>query len=494
MMIALARSAWRIKSSVFLVALFLAACNAAEVGVKGTTTQTTTAPPTTPPTTPPPTNPPPTSSTQPSTPTGLTATASGLTINLSWNASTGTVAVVGYIVRRNGTPIATPTSTSYLDSSGLNPGTTYRYTVAAVDADGNNSFLSNPASATTSGTPPPGGIPSTLGWYQIPNTNLNAVCAGNNGFPEVLGNTGCAAITIAWSGGAFDSARNRLLIWGGGHKDYAGNEVYALELDTLKMTRLNDPSTPVTAITDPCSSSTYADGRPVARHTYNHVAYLPSLDAMFIWGGSQWPCGAFADDTWVFNFSNLTWAQKSHTNVPSRNYGRAIAYDPNNNLIYARDDQNLFSYNPATDTWSIRSPSTGFGDNKAAVVDPVRKKYFLHGNSDTTLYWYDISSPTGSTSIKSGATTGCAGFVGNYSAGMDYDPIQDRIVGWAGGGTVYILNPDTLSCTTVVPAGGPGPAEASNGTFGRFRYSPSLNVFVVCNSVNENCWSLRLTP
>ena len=30
------------------------------------------------------------------------------------------------------------------------------------------------------------GIPSTLGWYQIPNTALRSVCAADHGFPQFL--------------------------------------------------------------------------------------------------------------------------------------------------------------------------------------------------------------------------------------------------------------------------------------------------------------------
>ena len=57
---------------------------------------------------------------------------------------------------------------------------------------------------------------------------------------------------------------------------------------------------------------------------------------------------------------------------------------------------------------------------------------------------------------------------------------------------VYLLNPDTLACTTVTYSG--GPSAVADGTFGKFRYSPQLNVFAVCNSVDENCYTLRLTP
>jgi chitodextrinase len=438
--------------------------------------------------------------TRPSTPTGLTAAAAAgaPAIDLSWNASTDNVGVTGYVVRRNGSPVATPVAARYADT-GLFDGTTYRYSVAALDAAGNSSFLSTVASATTAGTPPPppptGVIPSTLGWYSIPNTQLRSVCAAAQGF-AVGGSSGCPAITDAWSGGAFDTSRNRLLIWGGGHGDYAGNEVYALELDTLILRRLNDPSIPVR---DGCGSNggTYAYGKPAARHSYTNLAYLPNQDAMFFFGGSPYACGGILGDTWLFDFSNLSWAKKSGTNGPGPNIGSsfsvAAAYDPNTGLVYERAGSDLFSYNPATDVWTKRSSSSnGMSDYKNGVIDPVRKKYFLYENGFTTLYWYDISSPTALVPRQSGQTTGCSGFIGNYSAGIAYDPIQDRIIGWNGGNTIYILNPDTLSCTTVIHSG--GPSDLPNGTFGRFRYSPSLNVFVVCNSVDVNCYALRLTP
>jgi hypothetical protein len=332
-------------------------------------------------------------------------------------------------------------------------------------------------------------IPATLGWFQIPNTQLSTVCAATHGFPEVTGNTGCDAITSAWSGGAFDTARNRLIIWGGGHHDYGGNEVYALDLNTLTMTRLNDPSSP---IRDGCTNGgTYADGKPVARHTYNHLTYLPRQDALFAWGGAEWSCGNFLADTWLFSFARLTWTNKA-TAPLSANFGRAAAYDPNTDLIYMRDDFDLYSYSPATDTWTVRDTvSVGMNDNKSAVIDPVRRKYFLHVSGDTTLYWYDISSPTGRTTLQSGPTTGCGGFIDDYGAGWEYDPVQNLLVGWNGGNNVYLLNPDTRSCSIVTYPG--GPTSLSNGTFGRFRYSPVLNVFVVCNAVSANCHTLRLT-
>src|SRR5947209_8606321 len=93
--------------------------------------------------------------TPPTTPTGLTAAAAGSTgANLSWSASTDNVGVTGYIVRRNGVQVATPTATSYADT-GLSAATTYSYTVAARDAAGNISPDSASASVTIADTTPP---------------------------------------------------------------------------------------------------------------------------------------------------------------------------------------------------------------------------------------------------------------------------------------------------------------------------------------------------
>src|SRR5439155_200961 len=91
----------------------------------------------------------------PSTPTGVVASAAGASrINLTWSASTDNVGVTGYIVKRNGAQVATPTATSYSDT-GLSDATTYNYTVSAADAANNISPESAIVSATTADTTAP---------------------------------------------------------------------------------------------------------------------------------------------------------------------------------------------------------------------------------------------------------------------------------------------------------------------------------------------------
>jgi chitodextrinase len=97
----------------------------------------------------------------PGAPTALSSPSqAGTSVDLSWTAPGNTGAgIAGYDVYRNGTFIGStttteegtagsPTPTIYTDT-GLTPGTTYSYTVAAFDAAGDTSAQSSATTATT---------------------------------------------------------------------------------------------------------------------------------------------------------------------------------------------------------------------------------------------------------------------------------------------------------------------------------------------------------
>jgi len=113
--------------------------------------------------------------TPPSTPQNLAATAVGPNqVNLSWSGSSDNIGVTGYRIFRNGTQVGTTNGLSFQDV-GLNPNTTYSYTVAAYDAAGNTSPQSASASATT---PAPADVtaPSTplnLSAFAVGPTQVN---------------------------------------------------------------------------------------------------------------------------------------------------------------------------------------------------------------------------------------------------------------------------------------------------------------------------------
>lgn len=330
------------------------------------------------------------------------------------------------------------------------------------------------------------GIPSTLGWSQFSNTMLRSVCPNE---PSIQGSLGCAGVTAAWGGAALDTTRNRLIIWGGGHSDYQGNEVYALNLESSTVQRLNNPS--LNLPTSCGNSGSMPDGTPVSRHTYNHLAYIAHLDRLFAFGGSGVPCGWMYGDTWTLNLSTLQWQRMNPAGPnPEGNYGRVTAYDPTSRKVYIHDANFLYSYTFETNTYARLSSDQPLSQEMTATIDTKRNLFVIVG--DGSVYAYTIGS--GSNYVRqtwntTGATTAVQG---NY-IGLAYDPITDRIVAWNGGNTVYSLNPDSKVWTATTYSGGPGPA-LSNGTFGRFAYSPASGAFVVVNSVDSNAYALRLAP
>ena len=129
-------------------------------------------------------NAPPSDTVDPSTPTGLTATASSPNrVRLSWQASTDDIGVRGYTIYRgadSSAPVELTTTTDagtvFVDET-VSAATTYDYTVAAVDAAGNSSAMSDPATVTTPATADTS-APSAPGSLRIEAITSNEVDLG----------------------------------------------------------------------------------------------------------------------------------------------------------------------------------------------------------------------------------------------------------------------------------------------------------------------------
>ncbi|QAY66994.1 lytic polysaccharide monooxygenase [Paenibacillus protaetiae] len=69
-------------------------------------------------------------------------------ITMSWAASTASAGINNYEISRDGKVVGTSTGTSYTDT-GLQAGSTYSYTITAVDRKGNRSAASAPVTTST---------------------------------------------------------------------------------------------------------------------------------------------------------------------------------------------------------------------------------------------------------------------------------------------------------------------------------------------------------
>ena len=351
-------------------------------------------------------------------------------------------------------------------------------------------------------------LPTTTGWSSLPNTKIRSVCPPSSQFPGIQGNEGCSGVVDDWNSGAFDPIRNRLLIWGGGHTGYYGNELYALDLNTVQMTRLTDPGLPLDGTPGICSE-TYANGtQPAARHTYDGLIYSPSQNAFIVFGeGDSCPSGVGSNlaTIWKFSFSNNRWTwvhsngSQSGAKAPIgdifvNEIDYATGYDPTTGYVWMHDRRGLYQYNPAVDSLIRKGGSTTYNERnywQTAIVDPVAKKFVVLGGG--AAYVYDISG-NGSYSQQTLALTGCGPVVSIDYPGLAWDSTRQRIVAWAGGNTVYTINftgATTATCVASTFTG--GPAANSNGTYKRFAYSPISDVFVVVNSVDQDAYILRLT-
>lgn len=144
----------------------------------------------------------------PTAPTGLIATSGDDQVGLIWTAASDNVAVTGYRIRRNGAVIGQSVGTSYTDDTAIN-GTTYSYTVAALDASNNESAQSAPATATPSlagdSTPPstPGNFTVTAG--ELKNTLAWSASTDNVGVVGYRIRKGGNVLTTMTSPGYVDT-------------------------------------------------------------------------------------------------------------------------------------------------------------------------------------------------------------------------------------------------------------------------------------------------
>ena len=348
-------------------------------------------------------------------------------------------------------------------------------------------------------------LPSSVGWHAIPNTKLADVCPKE---PSLHATEGCSAVLADWNSGIADTKRNRLIFWGGGHAGYAGNEVYALDLNQLALVRLTEPSLPpikcVAALANPLG--------PNSRHTYNGLAYIEDADQMFVFGGAAYretdTCqpspdpefityGGRMSDTWTLDLSRLKWSRRDPTGGgvrPARNYpnlgeGVVADYDPVTKKAFVGDTASWYTYDAKTNSYTEVNHRALFSYLMTGAIDPERRLFVLFGGGQVRaldlqrhvlLNWDQ-------------QVRDCDAVKNSSYPGVAYDSEQKKIVAWIGGDTVYVFDSSSKTCSAVTYPGGPGNAQP-NGTLGRFRYFPGLGVFALVNDWKQDVYILRVKP
>ncbi len=405
---------------------------------------------------------------------------------LRWDVPADDHFVAAYRVYRDDILAGTTGDTSFIDE-GMTPGTSHNYTVVALDGANNSSVASaavsvqSPASGDVLDALPPGH------WYEIKNSSIWAQLGVKY------------RVMDPWSGGLYDSNRDRLVVWGGGHLDYDGNELYAFDFDSFNWIQLTQKTPKEQRVK---SVDVYDDGLPSSRHTYDGLQYIPTIDSLFTSGGSIWGSGGCSGGTWLYDFSAVP-AESGWQNIEDDRGGCGMisAYDSATGHVWYGVGRNLYEFDPLnlSAPWTQRSSTMVSHFYMTGAIDPNRRKLALLGGTGyggfAKTVIYDITDPeavTGGVAVTTGATE----IENSDAAGFEFDPVSDRFVAWKGGEQVYALASDTLEWSRMLPAATnliipSRPAE--KGTYGRFRYVPSKNLFVVVNDMQQNVFVYKLS-
>lgn len=320
-------------------------------------------------------------------------------------------------------------------------------------------------------------------WASIPGTALRPVTPSKKEYPKIHASNGPAALFTRSGGGALDTRRNRLMVWGGGFIHYHGNEIYAFDLEALAWERLTDPC-PAPSLNQEMNP----DGTPVSRDVFGGFAYIAHADRLFACGG--WLAGGDparpARCTWTYDPSTRRWRNMEPSGAlpPTGAYNLAV-YDPVTKKVWWGDGnygglgQGLYTYDFDANVWA-KHASVSLS-RYAAALDTRRRQLVFAGRGQ--VFSFDLASPAPRRTAWT--TAGGEEFLRHDYVGFDYDPAADRFVGWAGG-PVFVLDPERKAWTAHDAPGAPPPAVRA--IQGRWRYVPAFGVFVAAWGLDENVY------
>lgn len=377
------------------------------------------------------------------------------------------------------------------------------------------------------------------GWVQANTTTYSSAwVAGAAAVPPTPGGPG--SVVAAWSSFAWDSTRGDLLLWGGGHANYAGNEMYVWDGGTGAWAR-GSLSSRVDA-----SYNVVDNAAPQSAHTFDNNNYLPINDMFLTFGGGAYQSGsnfssakgregpwlwdpAKADPNKVGGTSGSGYdptslggnmwtnrqGQWSGTEVPGYING-TTAYRTENgkDVVYLTADSNasgfpsLYRYtlgdvrNGGADKWEMVGVMVNsVGYTGAATIDTANNLYVRSSiggaYGDLAVWDLDYSNPANpgnnrDVSVNLQYADGTP-FEINASYGVEYDSASGKILLWSGAakGKVWSVSPEmdsagkvlnkwtvtALSSTTAQQPSG----NFGTGVLGKWKYVSELGAFVALN-------------
>ncbi len=346
------------------------------------------------------------------------------------------------------------------------------------------------------------------------------------GAPRWRDNQG--ALLGAWNGGAFASGYGKsgaLIVAGGGHADYYGNEVYAFDLASRRWQRLTNP---YASPSFPVEDGIWPDGTPSVSHTYDQVDYHPGTNSFVMMktqhdntGGRSRPVvamfsldGLRAPDV----NANRDWNKRNWRLSPRNpenytNSGGWSAYDPKRDLFWANGGagtRSFVSFDPKPKAEGDRYGRFENYPQRAAVTDAVAA---YDPVNDIIVYTTFRNSPEVRAVDLSQPGTGSSGNVQLTQAGKppervsahgwEWSPTRRAFIYYRRGAGVFELKQQgsdwrTASWTwseltspekVLAPEG-----ESSNGVYSKFRIASfdDAEIGIVVTQVDGPVYAFRM--
>jgi hypothetical protein len=326
-----------------------------------------------------------------------------------------------------------------------------------------------------------------------------------------LSNPDPSRIILAWSGFAWDPNRAALLLYGGGHANYRGNDVYLWRASSQMWERASLPSAMVQNALGHWNAIDGVDKAPASAHTYDNNIFLPILDRMLVLGGAADANGghyltqatattARSTGPYLFDPSRAhpdkvggsmgshvqrvapypeivggnmwsnreSWLNASATSTPPTevlsNGCTGYSVEEGRDIVYVRSAARLYRYevkelaNPAADVWKLvgRYYYGGSGSQSTCGYDPVRK-IFLSTHASTPFIFWDLTN-TGTvvrdTLITPTDPSGefptllSSGAISLPKCGLEFDPVRNNFKLWCGDGRVWTVTPPPTPVAT----------------------------------------------
>lgn len=386
------------------------------------------------------------------------------------------------------------------------------------------------------------------GWVKVSSGSFESVWpTGADATPPTPGNP--RQVVRAWSGIGWDSTRGSLLLFGGGHANYAGNEVYVWKGTDGQWSLGTLPSR-----VDLTTGWVAGNGAPQSSHTYETNIYAPINDRFVVFGGANWPYGY--PQEYQGARTGVWWWNPALADSSRVGGADGTGWDP------SRLGSNSWQVRPF-DPWVGASPLSGpgyiygtTGYRQEAGKDVIYVTMDMFGSGFPGLYRYQLGSPaiadvwqkvgvTGNSVLFSGAATVDTtrglfvrtASVGNTfqtdlavwnlannnaanpnanpsfgvslidpqggqwqpndSTSIDYDAGNDQFVIWDGtnGGSVWVTRPSylpngSLSSTWTVELVASSTAAQPSGNFadgvlGKWKYVAELGAFIALDSFQD---------